>query len=54
MALLLLASTTLASPPALLPLFEPGATTGPLSYPCFRQPELTPLGQGRLIAWTEV
>ena len=43
-----------ASKPVITPLFEPSTAVGPLAYPCFRQPELTPLGtRGELIAWTE-
>lgn len=40
--------------PVITPLFEPRTSGGPLAYPCFRQPELTPLGTtGELLAWTE-
>jgi hypothetical protein len=42
-----------APAPTIQPLFTPGAA-GPLSYPCFRQPELSALmGGTHLIAWTE-
>eukprot|EP01044_Picomonas_judraskeda_P003668 COSAG03_NODE_307_length_9149_cov_3.027293_3_plen_445_part_00 len=42
------------SQPVITALFEPSTTGEALGYPCFRQPELTPLGStGELIAWTE-
>ena len=44
--------------PRITPLFIPGSDGGPLSYPCFRQPELTLVGGDGLpyhilLAWTE-
>ena len=43
------------APPVITPLFIPAqpASSGGLSYPCFRQPELTPVGGETLLAWTE-